>query len=257
MADNEHVSDSGPCSSSDNQDEEYVFAVSSSDSDSTFSGDEVSTAEILQMLFDQVAFSGAKTMLKSGTVVEEKMVKLIKEYESESYVHSWILFLDDAKEMNKIFSKDDLRYLRSLWRKQSVSCKYFTEGYVDERVRIDIESCTQFLKDVENQIKAGLSARNLWDSLTSIPVRRTGETRETHRRTVIVRRVVVEFLERCMEQSDEHSEAELMKSVWDLLFDKLSKLNFIVSATEDTVSASKARRMHTVTGARGKMAEDA
>jgi hypothetical protein len=62
-------------------------------------------------------------------------------------------------------------------------------------------------------------------------------------------------LERCIEQSDEYKEAELMKSVWDLLFDRLSKVTFIVSATEETVSASKARKMQTIAGARGKMAD--
>jgi len=46
-----------------------------------------------------------------------------------------------------------------------------------------------------------------------------------------------------------------MKGIWDLLFDKLSKVTFAVSAAEDTVCASKARKLETVTGARGKMAD--
>jgi len=39
-----------------------------------------------------------------------------------------------------------------------------------------------------------------------------------------------------------------MKGIWDLLFDKLSKVTF-------TVCASKARKLETVTGARGRMAD--
>ncbi|KAJ3148522.1 hypothetical protein HDU89_004619 [Geranomyces variabilis] len=256
-------------SSSDVEDEEYVsdcvalyvmpvlieprlsFVPSSqslpSDEDSG-SGDDTAcgSESCLRRAFD-AAFEARNakcdTVLESGKSVES-LLHALGHHESEK--ESWILDLDSAWARATLTKEEQSELRQRAAKLDDEKMSWFEETDVLRR-------CNAQLLELEEMFEADSDARELYLHLAKDRLIRDGEDEVKHRKLFALRRVLMKILNDWWENGDVTTtiEAAVFEKLWNVIFDDIKPKGFVTTAMDESIAASKARKLLTYESTKG------
>ncbi|KNC98008.1 uncharacterized protein SPPG_06427 [Spizellomyces punctatus DAOM BR117] len=186
-----------------------------------------------------------RTLLPSGVLLEAVMASNAIRVENESPAHSFIFDLEEMSALRRrdpaAFAKEDLVFVRGLWNERP-SSKYTKFFYCDPEQRYEVfttpglRKCADFLSRLEKMSSQGNTLEEVLDFMFRVGGENVSPYRELYS-------VILQF---CLHWTKEvcpmTREADYMR-LWNRLFYDLAPRGLFTSTPEESVHASKTRKL--------------